>query len=100
MFYHAELLQRTGPLAHVWLAANAEKKLSKQQVLQDKIEEDIGKIMSPRVPLSLRLSSSLMLGVVRIYSRKARYLLEDCTNELWKIKMVILTRAGRFCSCY
>ncbi|KAJ4303744.1 sister chromatid cohesion protein 1 [Kalmusia sp. IMI 367209] len=87
MFYHAELLQRTGPLAHVWLAANAEKKLTKQQVLQDKIDEDINEIMRPRAPFSLRLSGSLMLGVVRIYSRKARYLLDDCTDALWKIKM-------------
>jgi hypothetical protein len=28
------------------------------------------------------------LGVVRIYSRKARYLLDDCNEALMKIKMV------------
>ncbi|KAF1973288.1 hypothetical protein BU23DRAFT_464776 [Bimuria novae-zelandiae CBS 107.79] len=87
MFYPTELLQRSGPLAHVWLAANAEKKLTKQQVLQDKIEQDINEIMRPQAPFSLRLSGSLMFGVVRIYSRKARYLLDDCTDALWRIKM-------------
>ncbi|KAL1597250.1 sister chromatid cohesion protein 1 [Paraconiothyrium brasiliense] len=87
MFYPSELLQRSGPLAHVWLAANAEKKLTKQQVLQDKIEQDINEIMRPQAPFSLRLSGSLMFGVVRIYSRKARYLLDDCTDALWRIKM-------------
>lgn len=39
-------------------------------------------------PLALRLSGQLLLGVVRIYSRKAKYLLDDCTDALLKIKMV------------
>lgn len=93
MFYPTELLQRSGALARVWMAANVEKKLTKAQVLQDKIDEDISEIMRPRAPFSLRLSGSLLLGVVRIYSRKARYLLDDCSDALWKIKMVILPRA-------
>ncbi|RUP46165.1 hypothetical protein BC936DRAFT_147275 [Jimgerdemannia flammicorona] len=38
-------------------------------------------------PMALRLSGQLLLGVVRIYSRKARYLLEDCNEALVKIKM-------------
>ncbi|PVH92991.1 hypothetical protein DM02DRAFT_662417, partial [Periconia macrospinosa] len=67
MFYPTELLRREGALALVWMAANVEKKLTKAQVLQDKIDEDISEIMRPRVPLSLRLSGSLLLGVVRIY---------------------------------
>ena len=29
-----------------------------------------------------------MLGVVRIYSRKVKYLMSDCTEAMWKIKMV------------
>lgn len=104
MFYPTELLQRSGALARVWMAANVEKKLTKAQVLQDKIDEDISEIMRPRAPFSLRLSGSLLLGVVRIYSRKARYLLDDASDALWKIKMVccalvlfaaLLTRLNR-----
>jgi len=38
--------------------------------------------------LALRLTSQLLLGVVRIYSRKARYLLDDCNEALMKIKLV------------
>lgn len=37
--------------------------------------------------MALRLSGQLLLGVVRIYSRKARYLLDDCNEALIKIKM-------------
>ena len=39
-------------------------------------------------PLTLRVSGQLLLGVVRIYSRKTRYLLEDCNEALTKIKLV------------
>lgn len=93
MFFPEHLISKTGPLARVWLAANLEKKLSKNQVLQDKIIEDIGVILKPEVaggPMALRLSGQLLLGVVRIYSRKARYLLDDCSEALMKIKMVCM----------
>jgi N terminus of Rad21 / Rec8 like protein len=42
--------------------------------------------------MALRLSGQLLLGVVRIYSRKAKYLLDDCNEALLKIKMVCLLR--------
>ena len=38
--------------------------------------------------MALRLSGQLLLGVVRLYSRKAKYLLDDCNEALLKIKMV------------
>ena len=41
--------------------------------------------------MALRLSGQLLLGVVRIYSRKAKYLLDDCNEALLKIKMVCTT---------
>jgi len=37
--------------------------------------------------LALRTSGHLLLGVVRIYSRKAKYLLADCNEAFVKIKM-------------
>jgi hypothetical protein len=45
-------------------------------------------IKNPNVPLALRMSGHLLLGVVRIYSRKVKYLLDDCSEALIKIKMV------------
>lgn len=41
--------------------------------------------------MALRLSGQLLLGVVRIYSRKAKYLLDDCNEALLKIKMVLIS---------
>jgi cohesin complex subunit SCC1 len=92
MFYPVHLVNKTGPLARVWLAANQEKKLSKTQVLTDKITEDVDVLIRPEVtggPLALRFSGQVLLGVVRIYSRKARYLLDDANEALMKIKMVL-----------
>lgn len=89
MFYSETLLQKTGPLARVWLSANLERKLSKHHVLQSSIEDSVEAIITPnQAPFALRLSGQLLLGVVRIYSRKARYLLDDCNEALLKIKMV------------
>ncbi|KAF2134822.1 hypothetical protein P153DRAFT_392136 [Dothidotthia symphoricarpi CBS 119687] len=91
MFLPEDLLFKSGQLARVWLAANQHKKLTKAQVLQDKIDEDIQVIIRPEGaaggPLALRLNGQLLLGVVRIYHRKARYLFDDCNDALWKIKM-------------
>ena len=37
--------------------------------------------------MALRTTGHLLLGVVRIYSRKAKYLLADCNEAFVKIKM-------------
>ncbi|PNS20596.1 hypothetical protein CAC42_323 [Sphaceloma murrayae] len=88
MFYSETLLQKTGPLAKVWLAANVERKLTKGDCLTRNITKDVRTIVNEdQAPLALRLTSHLLLGVVRIYSRKARYLLDDCNEALVKIKL-------------
>ncbi|KAI9800133.1 MAG: sister chromatid cohesion protein 1 [Piccolia ochrophora] len=88
MFYSETLLSKTGPLARVWLSANLERKLSKSHILQSNIESSVSAIVDQgQAPMALRLSGQLLLGVVRIYSRKARYLLDDCNEALLKIKM-------------
>jgi cohesin complex subunit SCC1 len=93
MFYSEALLQKTGPLARVWLSANLERKLSKTHILQSNLQESVEAIVDTQAaPLALRLSGQLLLGVVRIYSRKARYLLDDCNEALLKIKMVCPSR--------
>ena len=89
MFYSETLLSKTGPLARVWLSANIERKLTKSHILQSDIEGSVNAIVDQgQAPMALRLSGQLLLGVVRIYSRKARYLLDDCNEALMKIKMV------------
>ncbi|KAK6519276.1 sister chromatid cohesion protein 1 [Arthrobotrys megalospora] len=88
MFYSETLLSKTGPLARVWLSANLERKLTKSNILTSNIQTSVDAIVGEdQAPMALRLSGQLLLGVVRIYSRKARYLLDDCSEALMKIKM-------------
>lgn len=89
MFYAEAILSKKGPLAKVWLAAHLERKLTKAQLLQASVPSSVGAIIGHDhgPPLALRLSGQLLLGVVRIYARKARYLLEDCHDALIRIKM-------------
>lgn len=44
--------------------------------------------------MALRTSGHLLLGVVRIYHRKAKYLLADCNEAFIKIKMAF--RPGEY----
>ena len=89
MFYSDTLLSKTGPLARVWLASNMERKLTKKDCLSSNLESSIEVMVDQgSAPMALRLSGQLLLGVVRIYNRKARYLLEDYNEALLKIKMV------------
>ena len=43
------------------------------------------------MPFALRMSGHLLLGVVRIYSRKAKYLLGDAQEAIVKMKMAFRT---------
>lgn len=94
-----ELLAKQGPLAHIWLASNYDKRLSKAQLLKTNlvssselisnrpISPDTAASQSEQLqPISLRLSGQLLLGVVRIYSRQTKYLLDDIQEVLNKLK--------------
>lgn len=74
-------------MARIWLAAHWDKKLTKAHVFETNIEGSVEAIIEPKVKLALRTSGHLLLGVVRIYSRKAKYLLADCNEAFVKIKM-------------
>ena len=95
MFSPEQLWSKTGPLAHVWLAVNHERKLSKSQVLHSNIQKSIDAIVDHGVmPVALRLSSQLLLGVAHIYGRKAGLLRDDCHEALLKLQAAFKTSAG------
>lgn len=50
-------------------------------------------ILFPEAPIALRLSSHLLLGVVRIYSKKVNYLFDDCSEALLKVKQAFRSAA-------
>ena len=93
MFYSQVILAKKGPLAKVWLAAHwGDKKLGRPQIFATDISQSVESIVNPTVPLALRVSGHLLLGVVRIYSRKVKYVLNDCTEAMLKLQMAFLPR--------
>ncbi|XP_049673466.1 double-strand-break repair protein rad21-like protein 1 [Accipiter gentilis] len=86
MFYMHLLINKRGPLAKIWLAAHWQKKLTKAHIFECNLESTVEKIISPKFTIALRTSGHLLLGVVRIYHRKAKYLLADCSEALTKMK--------------
>uniref|UniRef100_A0A0K0D8F3 Rad21_Rec8_N domain-containing protein n=1 Tax=Angiostrongylus cantonensis TaxID=6313 RepID=A0A0K0D8F3_ANGCA len=87
MFYAQFVLSKKGPLAKIWLAAHWEKKLSKAQIYETSVQDAVEEIIRPKVKMALRTTGHLLLGIVRIYSRKTKYLLADCNEAFLKIKM-------------
>ncbi|KAI8988965.1 Rec8 like protein-domain-containing protein [Pilobolus umbonatus] len=84
-----QLRTRQGPLGRAWLASHWERKISKSQFIQTNLKNTIDVIETNQEeePMTLRISGQLLLGVVRIYSRKTKYLLDDCNEALMKIKL-------------
>ena len=81
------MLAKKGPLGKIWLAAHmGEKKVPKVQIMGTDIPDSVKNIEEPAVPMALRVSGHLLLGVVRIFSRKVAYLMTDCSEAMLKIK--------------
>lgn len=94
MFYSQCLLSRKGPLGAIWVAAYSFKKLKKAQVTQTDISSSVDKILQDEWDVvAYRVLAYLLLGVVRIYSKKVEYLFNDCNEVLIKInKFVVSTK--------
>ncbi|GJQ13775.1 hypothetical protein GpartN1_g5566.t1 [Galdieria partita] len=87
MFYSPIILTKKGPLGKIWLAAHLQHKLSKAQVFSTDVVAACEQLQSPEMSFALRLSSNLLLGIVRIYSRKAHYLFIDSREALNKLQL-------------
>ncbi|KAG6659686.1 sister chromatid cohesion 1 protein 2 isoform X1 [Carya illinoinensis] len=96
MFYSQCLLSGKGPLGAIWVAAYFFKKLKKAQVTQTDIPSSIDKILQDELDVvAYRVLAYLLLGVVRIYSKKVEYLFDDCHRVLIKINDFVLSTKDR-----
>ena len=80
MFFHTYILTKRGPFAKIWLAAHWDRKLTKNDVRMINLSETVLNIIEPAVPIALRTSGELMLGVVRVYGHKVRVLLKEAQD--------------------
>lgn len=100
MLYAQQLLSQGGPLQVIWVAAHMDRSLKRNQVFEASIPTSVdtisAELMNPgtsEAPLALRLSGQLLLGIVRIFSRKVTYLQQDCQEALTHMKQVIKVAA-------
>ncbi|KAH7826630.1 Sister chromatid cohesion protein 1 [Monocercomonoides exilis] len=96
MVFWTVYLSKKGPLGKIWLAATYEKSLNRYGVLRTNITEAAKMIESgipveaddkDHLPISVRISGFLYFGLVKIFSRKVRYLFDDVRGLQTKINM-------------
>ncbi|XP_051140560.1 sister chromatid cohesion 1 protein 2-like [Andrographis paniculata] len=86
MFYSHLMLSKKGALGVVWMAAHCYKRLKKDQVQQTNVPASVDMILKEEVPkLTHRILAFLLLGIARIYAKKAEYLNKDCADLLNKL---------------
>ncbi|XP_037478260.1 sister chromatid cohesion 1 protein 2-like [Triticum dicoccoides] len=83
MFYSKTMLSKKGPLGAVWVAGvRGVAALTRDQVLGTDVASSVDKIL-PDVETTYRILGLLLLGVVRIYSKKVEYLCYD-SNQFFE----------------
>ncbi|CAL9224021.1 unnamed protein product [Arabidopsis halleri] len=96
MFYSQCLVSRKGPLGAIWVAAYFFKKLKKAQVKATHIPSSVDQILQKELDaLTYRVLAYLLLGVVRIYSKKVDFLFDDCNKALIGVKEFVAKEKNR-----
>ncbi|AYU76015.1 double-strand-break repair protein rad21 homolog, putative [Leishmania donovani] len=94
MFFSTYVLTKKGPLAKVWLAAHWDKRLTRHEVKVVDLSQTILHIVRPVVPIALRTSGELLVGVVRIYALKVKHLLKEATEATLFLRVTTLATKG------
>ncbi|KAH1065097.1 hypothetical protein J1N35_030084 [Gossypium stocksii] len=96
MFISKCLVSKKGPLGAIWVAAYFFKKLKKSQISGTNISSSVDDILQNQLEiLAYRVLAYLLLGVVRIYSKKVEYLFDDCQEVLIKINEFVVREKNR-----
>ncbi|XP_067036403.1 uncharacterized protein [Acropora muricata] len=89
MFYSVDILTRKGRLGLIWLAATygeSRRGMTQRDYKRVNISRACRDIIDPVVPFALRLSSNLMVGVVRIYREQTRIVWVEAKHVYKTIK--------------
>ncbi|XWS15310.1 hypothetical protein CRYUN_Cryun35bG0084900 [Craigia yunnanensis] len=96
MFLSKCLVSKKGPLGTIWIAAYFFKKLKKAQIFETNISSSVDNILQHQLEiLAYRVLAYLLLGVVRIYSKKVEYLFDDCQEVQIKINDFVVREKNR-----
>ncbi|KAF2203858.1 hypothetical protein GQ43DRAFT_478683 [Delitschia confertaspora ATCC 74209] len=95
MFYSNEVLtSRKYGVATVWLVATLGsksnlKKINRKAILDVNVPKACETIVDPQAPMALRLQSSLLYGISRVYSQQCGYVLSDVQNAHMAMRMML-----------
>lgn len=81
MFFGVQILGKKRPLSTAWLLGCG-RKITKRKIMKEDILKTCDMIMSPVVPLALRLSAILMSGVIMIFHQKQQYILDEAFGAI------------------
>ncbi|KAL5793364.1 hypothetical protein ACOSP7_001958 [Xanthoceras sorbifolium] len=96
MFYSQCLLSRKGSLGVIWVAAYFFKRLKKAQVFTTDISSSVDDILQKELDvMTYRVLAYLLLGLVRIYSKKVEYLCDDCQDMMIKINDFVASHKSK-----
>ncbi|KAJ3370978.1 hypothetical protein GGF31_003708 [Allomyces arbusculus] len=95
MFYKVDVLTRKrNGFGVIWLAGTLgpkAKRLSKKEIISVQIPEACDHVMHPPEPLALRLSSSLLVGVSRIYGQQYTIHYNEVNHLIMRIRQALAT---------
>ncbi|KNE56092.1 hypothetical protein AMAG_01934 [Allomyces macrogynus ATCC 38327] len=95
MFYKVDVLTRKrNGFGVIWLAGTLgpkAKRLSKKEIISVQIPEACEHVMHPPEPLALRLSSSLLVGVSRIYGQQYTIHYNEVHHLIMRIRQALAT---------
>ncbi|KAL2951858.1 hypothetical protein AAZX31_19G078000 [Glycine max] len=78
----------------VRIAAFCFKNLKRTEVLDTDISSAVDKILQEMDVVSYRVLGYLLVGIIRIFSKKVEYVLEDCNEVLIKINKFVVNKEG------
>jgi cohesin complex subunit SCC1 len=87
-------LDSKSSLSRMWLAAHWERKLTKSQITSHDIKESVSAMINPSETLALRVTGHLLLGLVKIVSKKAAFLLGELEETLEQLQQGFKTNAA------
>jgi cohesin complex subunit SCC1 len=92
MQLYGTLLSKRGALGKIWLAGHHwDKSVTKKDIERTDISGSVSDIVQPgkstQDKLALRVASQLLLGIVRIYQKKLKYLQDDASEALARVKL-------------
>ncbi|XP_062105500.1 sister chromatid cohesion 1 protein 2-like [Humulus lupulus] len=86
MFSSQTPLSKSGPLGAIRVAAYCFKRLKKPLIQETDVSSSVDWILQDELQVvTYRVLGYLLLGIVRIYSKKVEYLFDDCQEVLIRI---------------